>query len=335
MRRGRLLVLTALLGLASCAGPSSGAAVPAEDGRLRVLVWNVWHGGNDVDQGPEKIRDVIVASGADVALLQESYDIDGERPTTGRWLAEELGWTAHQATSPHLCVLTRLEVEETFFHHDWHGLGARVVDPEGRSFLAWSIWIDYRSYITRELRDHPEMSDEELLAAEDQRSSRLPQALALLGSLSDEGHLEASVPLLVGGDWNSPSHLDWTQDTARVFRHRRALPLPVSLAMAGAGFTDVFRAVHPEPLHHPGITWSPLFRVAGDGGDQGFERIDRLYLKNPRDGDWELVPVAATTLPEVWEDDAIPVVDRVFPSDHGAVLLELEWRRVGDGAQGQ
>ena len=146
----------------------------AEDDRLRVLVWNVWHGGNDVDQGPEKIRDLILASGADAVLMQESYDIDGERPTTGRWLAEELGWTAHQASSPHLCVLSRLEVTETFFHHDWHGLGARLVDDHGRELIAWSIWLDYRSYLPWDVRDMPEASDEEILAAEDERSARLP-----------------------------------------------------------------------------------------------------------------------------------------------------------------
>jgi endonuclease/exonuclease/phosphatase family metal-dependent hydrolase len=312
----------------SCTAPPRGSEVEAPD-RLRVLVWNVWRGGNEVDEGPEKIRDLIVSSGADLVLLQESYDIDGERPTTGRWLAEELGWTAHQATSPHLCVLTRLEVEATFLHHDWHGLGARLVDDRGRALVAWSIWLDYRSYISRDLRDRPDIPDAELLEAEDRRSARLPQARALLGSLAELGHLEASVPVLVGGDWNTPSHLDWTADTARVFRHRRDLPLPVSLSMAAAGFTDVFRAVHPEPVHRPGITWSPLFRVAGDGGDQGFERIDRLYLRNPPPGAWELVPRSARTLPEVWEDGAIPVRERAFPSDHGAVLLELEWRRSG------
>ena len=300
---------------------------------LHVLVWNVWHGGNDVDQGPEKIRDLIVETGADVVLMQESYDIDGERPTTGRWLAEELGWTAHQASSPHLCVLTRLEIAETYHHHDWHGLGARLVDDEGRELLAWSIWLDYRAYLPRELRDQPDATDAELLAAEDERSSRLPQARALLEHLSGAGQLEAAVPVLVGGDFNTPSHLDWTLDTERIFRRVRELPLPVSTAVAEAGFTDTFRSVHPNPVQHPGITWTPLFRERSGDGPQGFARIDRLYLKNPATADpepeesWHLVPRAARVLPEVWEEDSVPVRERTFPSDHGAVLMELEWRR--------
>ncbi|MGA0060774.1 MAG: endonuclease/exonuclease/phosphatase family protein [Planctomycetota bacterium] len=298
---------------------------------VRVLVWNVWHGGNDVDHGPEKIRDLVVETDADVVLMQESYDIDGDRPTTGRWLAAELGWNAYQHESPHLCVLSRYEMEETFFHHPWHGVGARLADPEGRCFLAWSIWLDYRAYLPWELRDQPEIADEDLLAAEDVRSSRLPQAQALLLDLRERGQLTLDVPLLVGGDWNTPSHLDWTVDTARVYRNRRGLRLPVSAAMEEAGFVDSFRAVHPNPVQAPGITWSPLFRVAGDGKAQGFERIDRLYVRQPTaGGSWTLVPRTARVLPHLWEDDAIPVRERQFPSDHGAVLIEFDWVRRRD-----
>jgi endonuclease/exonuclease/phosphatase family metal-dependent hydrolase len=327
MRRALICVLI-LLSACAVPGPAPSAVGSAE---VRVLVWNVWHGGNDVDGGPEKIRDLVVQTGADVVLMQESYDIEGDRPTTGRWLAQELGWNAFQGESPHLCVVSRFAIDETFFHHPWHGVGARLIDPEGRAFVAWSIWLDYRAYLPWQLRDEPEISDDDLLAAEDVLSSRLPQARALLADLDARGHLGSEVPVLVGGDWNTPSHLDWTVDTARVYRHRRGARLPVSAAMQDEGFVDAFRVVHPNPVQQPGITWSPLFRVTGDGKAQGFERIDRLYVRNPASAGsgWKLEPRAARVLPEIWEDDAIPVRERQFPSDHGAVLLELEWVPVG------
>ncbi|MCC7388820.1 MAG: endonuclease/exonuclease/phosphatase family protein [Phycisphaerales bacterium] len=304
-----------------------------------MLLWNVLHGGNDVEQGPEKALRVIRETDADLVLLQESYDIEGDRPTLGRWLAGELAgelgdglgdgqdaWRAHQGESPHLCVLTRLEIEAEYLHHPWHGVGARVTDGQGRSFVAWSIWLDSRSYITWDLRDNPGISDEELVKAESERSGRLAQTTALLAYLGEQGFLDGATPLLVGGDFNTPSHLDWTADTARVYLRRRALALPVSLAFEDAGFTDVFRAVYPNPVQHPGITWSPMFRD-DEGRAQGFERIDRLYVMNPENAPegGSLRPVAASVLPEVWEDEAVPVREREFPSDHGAVLIELEW----------
>ncbi len=292
---------------------------------LRVLVWNAWRGGNEVEQGPEKVLAVIRTVAPDVVLMQESYDINDDRPTLGRWLAKELGWNVYQSESPHLCVLTPLEIKAEFFHDNWHGLGVRLTDKHARAFVAWSIWLDYRSYLTWELRDKPKQSDEDLLAAEEVRSFRVPEAKALISHLKKEGQLDLDVPLLVGGDWNTPSHLDWTVDTSRVYRHRRPLKLPVSTLMHDAGFTDTFRTIYPNPVQHPGITWSPMFRVAQSGGDQGFERIDRLYLKNPAQGEWTLRPVGTEVLPKEWESEDIPPAQRTFPSDHCAVVVDLEW----------
>jgi len=312
--------------------PVHGVMDPKEQPQdaLRVLVWNVLHGANDVDQGAEKTLAIIRSVEPDLVLLQESYDIDGDRPRLGEWLAGELGWNQHQAHSAHLCVLTPLEMEATFFHHVWHGVGALLRDEHDRELLAWSIWLDYRAYLGYELRDNPTMSDEELLAAEDERSSRLQQATAIIAHLREAGQLAADVPLLVGGDWNTPSHLDWTKDTASIYKHRRDLALPVSTAMLDAGFMDTFRTVYPNPVQHPGITWSPMFRgpLAGEEGTpQSFQRIDRLYLKNPADVSkgWSLRSVAGEVLPLIWEDDSTPIKQRSFPSDHGALLMDLEW----------
>jgi exonuclease III len=341
-RPGRLgwhcFALVALVA-AGCAHPmarSSDAPVaPAAADTMRVLVWNVLNGGNSVVDGAEKALAVIRDSGADLVLMQESYDIDGERPLLGAWLAEQLGWNQWQADSPHLCILTRFDIAERFTHEPWHAVGARLVDDQGRDFIAWSIWLDYRDYITTKLRDTPDITDGDLLESEFVRSQRLPQAQRIIAKLDAVGHLDLSIPLLVGGDWNTPSHLDWTTDTARTYKRRRALDLPVSLAMADAGFVDSYRTVHPNPVQRPGITWSPMYRTSG-GKDQGFERIDRLYIHDSdaaNDGEgegeagdktrWKLEPVAGQVYPIAWEDDTIPVPDRQFPSDHGAVLMEL------------
>ena len=309
-----------------------GAGTPAEPDTLRVLVWNVLHGANDVHQGAEKTLKIIRHVAPDIVLLQESYDIKDERPKLGAWLAGELGWNQYQGDSKHLCVLTPLTIETTFFHHEWHGVGAKLRDANGRELLAWSTWIDWRSFITYTLRDTPGISDEDLLAGERVGSNRQQQADAIIAHLQASGQLSSDIPLLVGGDWNCPSHLDWTVDTARVYKRRRALPLPVSTAMKQAGFVDTFRLLYPNAVQHPGITWSPMFRTSGKGNasvEQGFERIDRLYLKNPASPKlaWTLRPVGGHVLPLVWEDESIAVIERQFPSDHGALVIDLEWQQ--------
>ena len=336
-----LLTLSAFpLAATGCQTPATKAvaseSVAAAAPTLRVLSWNVLHGANDVTDGPEKALAVIKESRADVVLMQESYDINGDRPKLGAWLAEQLGWNQWQGDSPHLCILTPYDIAETFSQEPWHGVGARLVDESGRSFIAWSIWLDYRAFITYALREDPDMSDADLIALESVGSSRLPEATRIVARLKALGQLESPIPVLVGGDWNTPSHLDWTLDTSRVYKRRRDLPLPVSLAMKDAGFIDTYRVVEPNPVQSPGITWSPMFRMSG-GTEQGFERIDRVYLKDPVvDGSGGVdrdQPVKSSTLqprgakvyPLVWESDEIPVLERTFPSDHGAVLIEFGW----------
>ena len=292
----------------------------AEDSAtLKVLIWNILHAGNDVKEGPEKILALIRRTGADICLLQESYDIDGDRPMAGAWLAGELGWNQFQGASSHLCVLTHFPILEDYFYSSGHGIGARLDLDEGREVVAYSTWIDYRSTIWWHLHNDPGISDEDLLKCETELSSRYAQTQGIIGHLKTEGHLDGSRPLLVGGDWNCPSHLDWVEEAeAAMPLSRRALPLPSSLEMESTGFTDSFRAVHPDPLTVQGNTWSPMYQ------DTPPNRIDRLYVKNPASG-FALIPVAATVFPEEdeYEDNSIPIDQREFPSDHAAVLVEF------------
>jgi exonuclease III len=291
---------------------------------LRVLVWNVWHGTNDVDQGPEKALKLIRDSKADICLLQESYDIKGDRPNFGPWAAKQLGWNAWQGKSPHLCVISRFKIKKQFFHAAWHALGVELEDDHGRKLHAFSIWIDYRHYTPYLIQKKPSAKDHDLLLCETERSGRMKQTTDILEYLGKQSLLTLDTPLLLGGDWNCPSHLDWTNGTANAFKFRRELTLPVSKTVTDAGFEDTFRMIYPDPVKHPGNTWSPLFRKK-NGNPQPMDRIDRLYYK-PNAKKPMLKPVRAKVYPEELEDNAIPVRERKFPSDHAAVLIEFQWQ---------
>ena len=304
------LILCAFLTIAS-------TLATGHAGELDVLVWNVERGANHFDNGPEKALKVIREADVDLVLMQESYDIDGERPKLGAWLASELQWQAYQGESPHLCILTKHKILEKFTHEPWHGIGARISTPVGE-ILAWSCWIDYRSYLPYYFAEHPEATVDELLDCERKHSDREKQTLALIKRLRELGHLESNLPLLVGGDWNSPSHLDYGESTKHL-HHNRVIPVPTSLALTKAGLVDAFRFVHPDPIKTPGITWSPLVRTNKETGKPSpLDRIDRLYLKST-----SLVAKHASTLPKELEDESIPKAKRRFPSDHGAVRITL------------
>lgn len=287
----------------------------AED--LRVLNWNVQEGANRFEQGPEKALKVIRDSGANVVLMQESAAIADGRGKLGPWLAGQLGWHAHQGIGTSTCVLTKFPIVATFSDPGWNATGARIKAP-GLEFIAWSCWIDYRCYLPDYWRANPAASAAELLACETTRSDRAKQTDALIARLKKLRQLNGPLPLLVGGDWNCPSHLDYGPDTRRLHRNL-TLPLPSSLAFERAGFADTFRVVHPSALKTPGVTWSPLYRTEPKTHKPlPMDRIDRLYLRASH-----LKPVSATVLPQQLESAAIRRTQRQFPSDHGAVLTVL------------
>ena len=323
---GTLLVLVAVAAVAHN-GPSGQADAAVEmlarvphQGDLRVLVWNVQRGANGFTRGSAKTLAGVRSVQADVVLLQESYDIDGGPPTLGRWLVTELGWKAWQGGSRHLCVLTRFEIEETFFHHDWHGVGARIVEDQGRALVVYSTWIAPAVYMLYHLREEGDVSGESVLKDE---AGRVRAAATGNGDPRTPG-ASGHMAVLVGGDWNSPSHLDWTVDAAKVFRFRWALDLPVSRAMSDAGFADAFRELHRDPVQTPGITWSALFRETADKPETA-DRVDRLYIHQPA-GEGRLRPIAATVIPLVLEDASVSQAGRVFPSDYGGIVVDLKWQ---------
>ncbi len=131
----------------------------------------------------------------------------------------------------------------------------------------------------------------------------LPSATRLLGQ---------HWPLLLTGDLNEPSHLDWTAATASQHGGVGPVAWPVSEALVKAGLRDSYREVHPDPATAPGNTWGG---VAGSTGSP--RRIDYAYVGGPVD------VVSSEVVGERGGDS----VDRAFPkwtSDHRAVLSQLQ-----------
>lgn len=309
------------------------SAIASGSEPLRILVWNTERGSNPYGaDGRQRVLQVIGDANPDLVLWQESYLLDGSDQTLGQWAAGELGWQWWQSDSAHLCMITPHAIAETHTHQPFHGVGATIHMHSGRKFIAWSAWLDSNHYLPWAAQDQPQATDADLLALETAKSSRYKQSQDLLWRLDELGHLDADLPVLVGGDWNCPSHLDWTASAAQAFPHRRPLRLPVSRLMEAAGFSDTFRLAYPDPVQKPGATWSPLLKFREDSKlPDPPERIDRLYVKNPPAAAG-LHVLRASTLPVDWKAASPPRETSVFPSDHAALLVELEWRDAPVGA---
>lgn len=147
---------------------------------------------------------------------------------------------------------------------------------------------------------------------------RLPVLRPFLDAL--DNLVADGVPVIVTGDFNSPAHTDWTESMVDARPYLKyAVRWPVSLAMQAAGFTDAWRAIHPDVAARPGLTWwagrPPLAAYAPDDGDPQ-DRIDQI---------WYAGPVAPLSAVLVGEPDAPEVTISVspWPSDHRAVVADF------------
>ena len=125
-----------------------------------------------------------------------------------------------------------------------------------------------------------------------------------------------SIPIIMGGDFNSHSHLDWTDVTKDMYNHGGAtVRWTVSKEMGNAGFRDSFREMNPDPVSTPGATWFS----DEQGQNTRMDRIDFIYYKGSG-----LKPIRS----EIHNAYLMDTLDFrgekfLYPSDHGFVLTEF------------
>lgn len=296
-------------------GPTyAGSAQPAhavpETVQLSVMSQNIFYGGDDYDlttgdfcavsdgcpQALRRLARVIARSGADVVGVQEA-----ERNT--RRLANRLGWYA----SPRAHVISRYPIVDP---PRSGGVYVFIEPVPGHVMAVANVHLPATPYGPYEVRDGA--TEAQVLSIE--RQTRLPAVTAPLAVLSKL--MRRGIPVVLTGDFNSPSHLDWTPAVSAV---RTDVPFPVvwpvSKALADAGLTDSYRDVHPDPVATPGFTWTP-----GGPETDPHEVFDRI--------DWVLHSGGITTLDSrlVGESGGADVdvpVTPPYPSDHRGVVSTL------------
>lgn len=128
-------------------------------------------------------------------------------------------------------------------------------------------------------------------------------------------------PVFLTGDFNSPSHQDWTDATVGKFPHRdHVVSWPVTRAAAAAGLHDSFRDIHQNPVEVPGFTWwaaRPKIPDFNPTDESLRTRIDFIWYDGP----------ARVTDSRVIGESGAPGVSlsiKPWPSDHRAVVSDFD-----------
>ena len=263
------------------------------------MAWNIWHGGRRYGEyvGVNRVIETIKEAKPDIVGLIETYG-------SGEIIADSLGYHFYLISS-NLSIMSRFPIKETIKAFRPFNFGGATIDlGDGKDLHFLNTWLhylpDYGGNIIKK-----EMSSEELI--QDEKETRHSEIKQILKEIAPIVRNSEKTPVIMLGDFNSGSHLDWGNDTRKI-HYDYSIKWPVSLEMERKEFIDSYRELHINPLLDPGLTWTP--RAATSSTKYGLrDRIDYIFYKG------NLKSIESKII------DYHPIM---FPSDHAAVLTVFE-----------
>jgi len=289
-------------------------ALPAQgDDTFRVMSFNIWVGGEPGGQALEQTAKVIQAARADVVGMQESRAHDRETRTwtdNGVKIAEMLGWN-YVYQKDGRAILSRFEIKGLTENRE----GAEIVLPSGKRFFLFNVHLPASPYQPYQLLKIPyndapflETSEELVQAAREARGKEIGVVLAEMGPPVSEGR-----PAIMTGDFNEPSHLDWTERAAGAGTVPLAVPYPTTLSVTELGMRDCYRTLYPDETLRRGLTWTPT--TTEDDPQDRHDRIDMIFVSDT------FVVGSCEIVGE--QERYADIVVTPYPSDHRAVVAEV------------
>ena len=291
-----------------------------------MLSFNIWGGGLNQAEPIAATVAAIRAADADLVGLQEvraeSDPCSGEHcPPAGESvsaaLARELGYHHYEQRKVNdalwaNAVLSRYPIVGA----SENDLGVQV-DVAGRKVVLFNIHATDYPYQPYQLLRIPYDAAPFLeTAAQAEQSAQETRQSALDLLRTDLQFAEDADLVVLTGDFNEPSIHDWTARAVAAGRHPLAVSWPLTGAIEQLGFTDAYRAAHPDEVANPGFTWSPLIREGAT--DDHADRIDYVFVLGTT-----AKVIGAKVVGE--DSDKADLVVNPWPSDHRAILVDLEF----------
>lgn len=281
-------------------GLGGGGVIDGGSTKFGVMSYNLWFGGTKVNDYHNKQVRFLSESDADIVGLQETWGGHAQR------LGEALGWDWWQGDD--VGIISRYPIVERY-EPVGRGGSVRVQLDGGREVIVWNVHLGYDPYGPYDFC-FDNMTKEEVMEREAQ-SGRTGQIAEVVDAMKPQLERAGEVPVVLTGDFNAPSHLDWTERTRYLHCGVGAFPWPSSVTPANAGLRDSYREAHPDALVDPGWTWSPIFND-NEGRPEPNDRIDFVYHKGLTTVDSRAVVVGR---PESEPNQQ----DNEWTSDHAAV----------------
>lgn len=280
---------------------------------LKVLSFNVWS-GEGTAAGRDKLREIMQTSGADIIGVQE---LDN---TAGVSIAAAMGFHYYQQSGGDIQVISRYPITGSASGN----LGVQIALSPGQNVWLFNAHLAAYPYQPYDLRDGvlPMNEASVIAAANSARGGGTTSYLSSMASVIASGE-----PVFFAGDFNEPSHLDWTVEAAAATPRPYDLKVeyPTSKRIVDAGMTDSFRAVHPDEVAKPGYTWTPGYPPPTLDSNEVHDRIDIIYHRGRG-----VTATAAATIGPVDGNLNTDIAIAGYNADHRGVLATYTLTMAGD-----
>jgi endonuclease/exonuclease/phosphatase family metal-dependent hydrolase len=315
-----------LLAAVSCGALALLSSGALADTTLSVMSFNIYGGGANDGKPVDETVAAIRAAGADIIGMQETR-LEGEVcdadycPPAGdsvaKAIAEKLGFHYYDQTKENAAlwanaIISRYPIGPATAND----LGVKI-DVDGRVVYAFNIHLDDSPYQPYQLLDIEygtapfiKTEAEAIAFAEETRGP----AMKLLAQ--DLKAADGAEAVFVFGDFNEPSHLDWTKEAVAAGHHPITVQWPTTRSLEKLGFVDPYRTIHPDVVAKPAYTWTPTSEPTDP--EDHHDRIDFVLVRAKN-----LTVEDAAIVGE--KPEAAEIVVTPWPSDHRAVVAKVRF----------
>ena len=187
------------------------------------MTWNIWHGGLHGDKSVDFEQDTSNTANVLKVILQENPDILFMQETycCGMDIAKEAGYSYSWRGSSNLSIHSKYPIVDTIEIFRPFNSHAVIIDMDGTSMLFVNLWLHYLPDFFQDIKT---LSPDSLIQGEG--TTRLQEITSIMNCVDSlENHL--NLPVIIGGDFNSGSHLDWIEST-KESHYGKVVEWPVS-----------------------------------------------------------------------------------------------------------
>ncbi|MDR1170675.1 MAG: endonuclease/exonuclease/phosphatase family protein [Prevotellaceae bacterium] len=268
---------------------------------LRIMSFNIWGGG-----GNSLARTVAVVreSRADIVGIQE------ESNNAAAHIAKSLGWrTVHTYVSilgKSCAIISKYPAVDTAESK----IGIKLQIGDNKYVWMFNQHLNHCPYEPYRLNGIEYCGgtlyteEEAVASAWNARKSDVELTIAEIKKTQAE-----QTPVFLTGDFNEPSHLDWTERAATAGLCKMPVAWPSTKKLQEqTGMKDSYRILHPNEVSHPGYTWTSM-----PAEKEVLDRIDFVFFWGDR-----VNAVKSEIAGEKMPESDIVIQD--YPSDHRAVM---------------